>query len=100
MLRVVQEALANVAKHAAATRVGVTLSYMGDVVSVDVRDDGVGLGGDGYPSGGFGTTAMRQRVEALSGTLQFESGQGGGTAVSASLPALTPVDVPLEVTGG
>jgi len=43
LLRVAQEALANVAKHAGASRAGVTLSYMEDVVSLDVRDDGVGF---------------------------------------------------------
>ena len=43
LLRTAQEALANVAKHAGASRAGVTLSYMGDVVALDVRDDGVGF---------------------------------------------------------
>src|SRR5579872_6254669 len=43
LLRVAQEALANVAKHASASRAGVTLSYMEDVVSLDVRDDGAGF---------------------------------------------------------
>ena len=43
LLRTAQEALANVAKHANATRAGLTLSYMGDVVTLDVRDDGVGF---------------------------------------------------------
>ena len=43
LLRVAQEALANVAKHASASRAGVTLSLHGDVVSLDVRDDGVGV---------------------------------------------------------
>ena len=43
LLRTAQEALANVAKHANASRVGLTLSYMGDVVTLDVRDDGVGF---------------------------------------------------------
>ena len=43
LLRTAQEALANVAQHARATRAGVTLSYMGDVVTLDVRDDGVGF---------------------------------------------------------
>ena len=43
LLRVAQEALANVAKHAGASRAGVTLSYMEDVVTLDVRDDGVGF---------------------------------------------------------
>ena len=45
LLRTAQEALANVARHAGATRAGLTLSYMGDVVTLDVRDDGVGLRG-------------------------------------------------------
>jgi signal transduction histidine kinase len=93
LLRTAQEALANVAKHARATRVGLTLSYMGDVVSLDVRDDGVGFApqarnGHGSAEGGFGLTAMRQRVQSLAGTLEIESEPGGGTAVSASVPAI------------
>ena len=47
LLRVAQEALANVAKHAAASHAWVTLSYMGDVVTLDVRDDGAGFAGPG-----------------------------------------------------
>ena len=43
LLRIAQEALANVARHAGATRAGLTLSFMGDVVTLDVRDDGVGF---------------------------------------------------------
>jgi signal transduction histidine kinase len=92
VLRVTQEALANVAKHAGASRVGVTLSYMGDIVSIDVRDDGVGLDPAVAANGngsGFGLTAMRQRIENLSGTLEVESEPGAGTAISASLPAIT-----------
>lgn len=93
VLRVAQEGLANVAKHAIASRVGLTLSYMGDVVTIDVRDDGAGfapmeLNGT-RPRSGFGLTAMRQRVEGLSGTLDVESEPGLGTAISASLPAIT-----------
>jgi signal transduction histidine kinase len=85
VLRVVQEALSNVAKHARASRVGVTLSYMGDLVSIDVRDDGVGMSPNGHDQG-FGLTSMRQRVEALSGNLEIESAPSEGTAVSVSLP--------------
>jgi signal transduction histidine kinase len=91
LLRTAQEALANVAKHAAATRVRLTLSYMEDVVSLDVRDDGRGF----TPSeerprddGGFGLTAMRQRLQRVAGTLAIESEPGNGTAVSASVPAV------------
>ncbi len=89
LLRTAQEALANVAKHAAATRVGLTLSYMDDEVILDVRDDGRGF--DPAPvsgaAGGFGLVAMRQRIEGLSGTLDVESEPGLGTAISARVPA-------------
>jgi len=93
VLRVAQEALANVAKHADASRVGVTLSYMGDIVTIDVKDNGTGFEiGSGTNGGGadpgFGLTAMRQRVERLAGTLEVESEPGGGTAVCATLPAI------------
>jgi signal transduction histidine kinase len=90
LLRVAQEALANVAKHAAATHAWVTLSYMGDVVTLDVRDDGAGFAGPGRSEsgGGFGLIAMRQRVNRLAGQLEIESEPGAGTAVSASLPAI------------
>jgi signal transduction histidine kinase len=112
LLRVAQEALANVAKHAGASRAGVTLSYMEDVVSLDVRDDGAGFippnpstssnpstpsngcsangsSADGSSAGGgFGLISMRQRVHRLAGQLEIESEPGAGTAVSASLPAI------------
>jgi signal transduction histidine kinase len=97
LLRVAQEALANVAKHAAASRVAVTLSYMEDVVTLDVLDDGRGFSGSddaARPDGsGFGLTAMRQRVQRLAGQLEIESRDGAGTAVSASVPAI-PVGEP------
>jgi signal transduction histidine kinase len=103
LLRTAQEALANVAKHAAATRVGLTLSYTDDEVILDVRDDGRGFdparasrepayagraaGGLAVaPSGGFGLVAMRQRIEGVLGTLSVESEPGAGTAISASIP--------------
>jgi len=91
LLRTAQEALANVARHAAATRVGVTLSYMDDEVVLDVRDDGRGFQPQPQPqpraSGGFGLVAMRQRIEAARGTLDVESEPGQGTAISARVPA-------------
>jgi signal transduction histidine kinase len=92
LLRTAQEALANVAKHAAATRAGVTLSYMDDEVVLDVRDDGRGFEphrapGAPEPSAGFGLVAMRQRIEGVGGTLHVESEPGEGTAISARVPA-------------
>jgi signal transduction histidine kinase len=96
LLRTGQEALANVAKHAQATRVGLTLSYMEHEVVLDVRDDGAGfdvsrLGAEPTADGhGFGLVAMRQRVEGLCGTLQVESEPGMGTAISVCVPLSAP----------
>lgn len=87
LLRTAQEGLANVAKHAHASRVGLTLSYMEDVVTLDLRDDGVGFDGRG-PDGGFGLLGMRERLHGLAGTLEIESEPGAGTALSASMPAI------------
>jgi signal transduction histidine kinase len=93
LLRTAQEALANVAKHSQASRVGLTLSYMEDLVTLDVRDDGVGFEpnvkrANGSTNGGFGLAGMRQRVQRLAGRLDIESEPGGGTAISASVPAI------------
>ncbi|MET0494703.1 MAG: sensor histidine kinase [Actinoplanes sp.] len=92
LLRTAQEALANVARHAAAARVALTLSYMEDLVTLDVRDDGAGFDPaqsrtDAY-EGGYGLTAMRERVQRIAGTLVVESEPGAGTAISACVPAI------------
>ena len=84
VLRAAQEALANAGRHARASRVDVTLSYMEDVVVLDVVDDGAGFD----PSvRGFGLTAMEERVALLGGTVTVESTPGGGTAVNVTLDA-------------
>jgi signal transduction histidine kinase len=88
LLRAAQEALANVARHAHASRVGLTISYMENEVALDVRDDGVGFDPAALDHG-FGLVAMRQRIAGLSGTLQVESEPGGGTAVSACVPTVS-----------
>lgn len=87
LFRVAQEALANVAKHASASTVVLTLSYMDDVVVLDVRDDGAGFSPEAHRSG-FGLAAMEQRVRRVSGTLAVESAPGEGTALSARVPAI------------
>ncbi|MFE6508880.1 sensor histidine kinase [Nocardioides sp. NPDC057767] len=90
LLRIAQEALANVAKHASASRVGVTLTFDGSEVILDVRDDGAGFDPDAprRPSA-FGLGVMRDRARRLTGTFTLESAPGSGTAVSASIPALS-----------
>jgi signal transduction histidine kinase len=93
LYRIAQEALANAGKHAKAGRVGLTLSYVDDVVLLDVRDDGVGFTPGDRPAksaagNGFGLQAMRQRVQRVAGTLAVESTPGEGTAISAQVPAI------------
>ncbi|MEV8019422.1 sensor histidine kinase [Streptomyces sp. NPDC086554] len=90
LLRIVQEALSNASRHAAATRLGVTLSYMDGEVTLDVRDDGRGFDPLATVrrsgSGGFGLDGMRARAERIAGSLTVESEPGGGTALSARVP--------------
>jgi signal transduction histidine kinase len=95
LFRVAQEALTNVARHARASKVGVTLSYMDDVTLLDVRDDGIGftpgsasVGGRSIAGHGFGLKGMAQRLQRVGGKLEIESAPGVGTAISASVPAL------------
>jgi signal transduction histidine kinase len=88
LLRATQEALNNVRKYAQATTVQLTLSYMPDVVILDVQDNGVGLNGaEPSPlSGGYGLQAMRQRAEHLGGSVTLESESAEGTTVVVTIP--------------
>ncbi|HEX5562090.1 MAG TPA: sensor histidine kinase [Nocardioidaceae bacterium] len=83
LLRIAQEAVGNAVRHAHASRIAVTLSYMDDEVALDVVDDGSGLAAD---TGGFGMTTMRERAERLGGELVIESTPSQGTAVAVSVP--------------
>ncbi|WP_413230921.1 sensor histidine kinase [Occultella kanbiaonis] len=89
LFRVAQESLTNVAKHAEASRVGVTLSYTGTEVLLDVRDDGGGFANT--VGAGFGLTSMRQRIRGVGGHVEVQSAAGEGTSVSARVPAIAPV---------
>jgi signal transduction histidine kinase len=80
---VVSEALANTAKHAAASRAGVSARRDGDVLRVSVTDDGMG-GAD--PSQGTGLAGLAQRVCSVDGTLYISSPAGGPTTITAELP--------------
>jgi signal transduction histidine kinase len=91
LLRAAQEALANVRRHARARHVTVTLSYMEDVVVLDVCDDGVGFDPGALPEepgrhGGLGFVAMRERVTALHGSLTVESAPRQGCTLVVELP--------------
>ena len=88
LLRVTQEALNNVRKHAQATAVQLTLSYMDDVVILDVQDNGVGLdrAEPSSLSGGYGLQAMRERAAQSDGVVTIESDPGEGTTVVLTIP--------------
>jgi signal transduction histidine kinase len=90
ILRAVQEALTNVARHAGARTVAVTLSYMEDVLVLDVQDDGRGFVPALAVGGGYGLAGMRERAERLAGSFSLESVPGEGTTVSLTLPVLHP----------
>ena len=90
--RVAQEALTNVARHARATHVRVSLSVEAAAVHLEVADNGQGF--DPRPRtrgspGGRGLVGMRERVELLGGTLRITSNPGGGTAIVVDLPQVT-----------
>lgn len=80
---VVSEALANVVKHAQASRADVTVERSGGLLRVVIRDDGVG-GAD--PAHGTGLTGLAKRVASVDGTLSLASPAGGPTTVTVELP--------------
>ncbi|HEV8580100.1 MAG TPA: GAF domain-containing protein [Thermoanaerobaculia bacterium] len=91
LYRVVQEAMTNVVRHARATRVDVLVEHRGDRVMVMVEDDGVGFAPDQVQRGDhFGLLGIRERAEALGGTLAVESAPGAGTTVVVEVPSADP----------
>jgi signal transduction histidine kinase len=109
LYRVGAEALTNIEKHAHASNVTLSLVQQAEMLVLRVEDDGVGLPalvisgsrasgaapGDtptrpSSPPGHYGITGMRERVEALGGTLTLRPRPGGGTSVEASIPSSIP----------
>jgi signal transduction histidine kinase len=82
LLRVVQEALANVARHSQATSVTVELSYNADAVALAIADNGRGFDTQTIQKG-VGLASMRERLAELGGRLLIESRPGEGTRVTA-----------------
>ncbi|WP_332860009.1 sensor histidine kinase [Janthinobacterium svalbardensis] len=80
-----QEALANIARHAHATHVQLCLQRAGDTLACRISDDGVGLTGS-PPRLGCGLSGMHERVAAAGGSLHIASHSGAGTTLHLSLP--------------
>jgi signal transduction histidine kinase len=77
------EALANVAKHARASKAAVSVSRRDGLLCVEVADDGVG---GAQPATGSGLTGLGDRVEALGGRLRIQSPPAGGTRILGEIP--------------
>ena len=88
IFRIVQEALTNAARHAAARHVRTSLSCDASVLHLRISDDGRGARSNPN-GGGFGLIGMRERAHALGGTVTFERPEAGGFAVEVSLPLVT-----------
>jgi signal transduction histidine kinase len=97
VLRITQESLTNIAKHAQATRVTVAVIEDGPLLRCTVSDDGIGFNQDpgqgalGPPTapaseGGYGLENLRERVTQAGGTLDVRSSPGQGTVISATFP--------------
>ncbi len=89
MLRVVQEALANVRKHADADRVQVSIRRDDKGLIATVEDDGAGFDPASVERAGlprFGLTIMKERAESAGGTLEIQSSRGAGTCVRFEVP--------------
>jgi signal transduction histidine kinase len=86
--RITREALTNVVRHANASNASVQVDHHDGRVQVAIRDDGAGAGNVRGPDSGtgHGITGMRERAEALGGTLTAGSASDGGFLVIASLP--------------
>ncbi len=87
VLRIAQEALTNVLKHARATSVNVRLARHGDQIKLEIEDDGCGLAEPPARHGGRGMSNMRSRARRLGGWLDMRSGSGG-TCVVLKLPVV------------
>ncbi len=99
LLRVCQEALSNVRKHARAASARVALSYGGDSVRLAVSDDGRGFD-PGAVSEGFGLPGMRARVAEIGGNLRVRTAPGVGTVVTADLTAGVSAGAPVGDPAG
>jgi two-component system, NarL family, sensor histidine kinase UhpB len=92
LFRIFQEALTNIAKHARATRVSVTLRRERRQLLLTIRDNGCGIEpADRLKPQSFGLRGMSERARALGGTLALSPAPGGGTMVAVKIRLATPV---------
>jgi signal transduction histidine kinase len=91
LFRIFQETLTNIAKHAGASHVDISLNDDGNEVLLTVIDDGRGIdANDMHKSGSYGIRGMRERAGFLGGTIDISGASGSGTQVRVRLPAKRP----------
>ncbi|HEX6492067.1 MAG TPA: histidine kinase [Candidatus Dormibacteraeota bacterium] len=86
LYRIVQEALANAARHSHAGRVDIRIELRNEVLRLSIRDDGDGFEPQALPPGCFGLVGMAERARLAGATLEIESTPGAGTRVTVRLP--------------
>jgi signal transduction histidine kinase len=86
ILRISQEVLTNVLRHAQATLFRTKITFAPTEVSLDFRDNGCGFT-VGTENNGFGLQGIKERIESMNGQLTVESAKGGGTGIKIVLPA-------------
>jgi two-component system sensor histidine kinase DegS len=85
--RIMQEALANVAAHAKAGEVEVTMKASDELFQMTIRDSGIGFDEKKLEeSARLGILGMRERVELLNGRFELQTAQGQGTEIRVSIP--------------
>jgi two-component system, NarL family, sensor histidine kinase UhpB len=88
IFRILQESLTNIARHAKATEVDVLLSLENGTLTLEVKDNGVGISeSDVAKTGSFGLLGMRERALMFGGALTLSGGPEGGTTVAVRMPA-------------
>jgi len=105
LYRIVQEALHNVAKHARAKSVDVSLQLNRGELKLVIADDGIGMAAHKGTAGGqsFGLAGIKERVSTMNGAVRVCSVRGQGTRIEISVPAVSAPDAPrpaLPASGG
>lgn len=91
LFRIAQEAMTNVVRHAAATRVDLLVEHLGDRVRLIIEDNGVGFDPGQLGVGDhIGLIGMRERAEALGGSLTIETASGKGTTIVVEVSSADP----------
>jgi len=91
--RILQESLNNVARHARATRVRIALQQQADMLTMTIRDNGVGMQpGSRNRNGSFGLVGIEERVGILGGSFSISSGRDSGTTIVVTIPVTGAAD--------